>query len=127
MPLPITRFGASAGINVATYGALHDLIQACWQKLADDRPDFEQIAKSLALIHKTITTATKAAATKAEAEAAAPTRTAPSDHGAGKDAHAFTSSVLGRATPPVLLVPPPGTAAGGSAPSPPERDPNEAR
>jgi len=125
MPLPITRFGASAGINVATYGALHDLIQACWQKLADDRPDFEQIAKSLALIHKTITTATKAAATKAEA--AAPTRTAPSDHGAGKDAHAFTSSVLGRATPPVLLVPPPGTAAGGSAPSPPERDPNEAR
>ena len=124
MPLPITRFGASAGINVATYGALHDLIQACWQKLADDRPDFEQIAKSLALIHKTITTATKAEATKAEAAAA--TRTAPSDHGAGKEAHAFTSSVLGRATPPVLVVPP-RTATGGSAPSPTERDPNEAR
>ena len=103
MPLPITRFDAGAGINVATYGALHDLVQACWQKLADDRPDFEQIAKSLAVIHKKITTATKA-------EAAVPKPTTQSDHGADKEAHASTSSV------PLV---PAGTAAGGELASPP--------
>lgn len=57
------------GVDEHAYGAINELIQACWKKVADERPDFEQIAKSLAGIHKQVGAATKAAAKKVKSPA----------------------------------------------------------
>ena len=35
------------GIEKSVYALLQELIAACWRRQAVDRPDFEQIAKSL--------------------------------------------------------------------------------
>jgi len=108
------------GIHGDAYGALDELIQACWQKLADDRPDFEQIAKSLASIHKRVNAATEAGATTKSA--AAVQRAVAPKHTPAEEARTSTSSVQGgaRSHPPVPKAAMEG--AGQSAPSPPDPD-----
>ncbi len=99
---------------------LNDLIQSCWQKLADNRPNFEQIAQSLASIHKRVSAATAAAATMEAAPAVQ--RPAAPKHTTADTADTPTNGVQGgaRSSPPIPIKV--TSAAGGSAIRPIEPD-----